>query len=299
MNFNIKKSFGSGRDKLFAVSQIRRLGFARANKIFSWRKILTDLIILVSLILFMNTFGPQIRNYFYYVSSPVSKIFISAGSAAHNFFEPLFNSGNLKTENNDLIIENRNLLFRLASLEGALRYNNLTEAARENSKENNFNLIPLKVISLNLSRDFIIINKGLSDGMALNMPIISSEKIVLGRISKVYKNFSEVFLLSSKESVTDVKIQNDEPSESPVYGAVKGSGNMSVYLDLVNSDSLIKGGDIIVTSGLEGIFPENLLVGKIKSVVKNDLKPFQTAEVEPFFNAKNIDDIFVITNYKK
>jgi len=94
-------------------------------------------------------------------------------------------------------------------------------------------------------------------------------------------------------------VQRADVTQTPVYGAVKGSGNLSVYLDLVNSNSKLNENDVLVTSGLEGIFPKDLLVGKITSVSQNDLKPFQTAKVQPFYDVQNIDHLLVITNYLK
>src|SRR5207237_1162769 len=104
---------------------------------------------------------------------------------------------------------------------------------------------------------------------------------------------------SAKTSVVDVKIQQGDITKNLIHGALKGGGNFSIYLDLVDSDSDIKEGDVLVTSALEGIFPPDLLIGKITSSDKNDIKPFQTAKVQPFFDIKNIDNLFVITNYKK
>ena len=106
-------------------------------------------------------------------------------------------------------------------------------------------------------------------------------------------------LISNKHSVVDVKIQTSDTVLPIISGAIKGNGNLSTYLDLVASQAKINEHDTLITSGLEGIFPKDLLVGKITSIDKNDLKPFQTASVQPLFDVKNIDTLFVITNYKR
>lgn len=107
-------------------------------------------------------------------------------------------------------------------------------------------------------------------------------------------------LISSKSSVIDVRVQQDPEGTPPIInGVVKGSGFLGVYLDLVPTDQEIKEQDILITSALEGLFPKDLLVGKVTKNYKNDQKPFQQAQVEPFFNIKNTDNLLVITDYKK
>ncbi|NCQ03422.1 MAG: rod shape-determining protein MreC, partial [Cyanobacteria bacterium] len=63
-------------------------------------------------------------------------------------------------------------------------------------------------------------------------------------------------------------------------------------------DKEISAGDIVVTSALSGDFPEGILVGKVKSVKKNELEPFQQAEIIPSFDFKEIDQLFIIQGIK-
>ena len=64
-------------------------------------------------------------------------------------------------------------------------------------------------------------------------------------------------------------------------------------------DNNINEGDVLITSALEKTFPKGLLIGKVVKIQKNDQKPFQQAEVKPFFNLNGLDNLFVITNYKR
>jgi len=131
------------------------------------------------------------------------------------------------------------------------------------------------------------------------MAVISQHNVLFGKVLKVYEDFSKVMLLSNKSSVIDVRVQQDDPEGTPINGAIKGRGGLAVYLDLVPIDEEISEGDILVTSALEGTFPKDLLVGKVVEKYKDDQKPFQQAWVEPFFDIKNTDNLFVVTGYKK
>ncbi len=271
--------------------------YIKKQNIF-WQNFLLKAGILIVTLVFLNVFQNPIRNSFYGISSPVSKVFLQAGSNASSFFNSFTAFGGIQRENSNLKEENQKLLSQLSSLQQSLRDSQQLQSAMNNTKDDNFTILLAGVTGLDSQNDIILIDKGSDDGISENMPLISSRKALYGKVVKVYKNFSQAMLISNKESVVDVKIQNNDPTKPPIYGAIKGSGGLSLYLDLVNSDSEIKEGDVLVTSGLEGIFPADLLVGKITSINKNDVKPFQTAKIQPFFNIKNTDTLFVITDYK-
>jgi len=233
------------------------------------------------------------------MSAPVSQVFASSGKQTASVSHFFGNIGQLQQENDALKTENQELLSQLTVLKNSIKESYISQEAFENTKENNFKITAVKVIGLDTASDSLVINKGSADGIAENMPLISKEKVLYGVVAKVYKNFSQVQLISNQKSVVDVRVENTQITQTPVHGAVKGSNRLSFYLDLVNSAAELQENNILVTSGLEGIFPDNLLVGKITSVSKNDLKPFQTAAVQPFFDPQNSEVLFVITNYKK
>lgn len=262
------------------------------------QKLLLKVVILFFILLFLNFFQNQIRNLFYITSYPVSNYFLHSGNNTNRFFTGFLNTHKLEGENFDLKKENQDLLSQISLLEDKFKEDNDLKVALQAIKDNGFKIMSTKVVGISLDTDSITIDRGTDDGILENMPLISKEKVIFGKVIKAYKNFSQVVLISAKNNTFDVKMQSEDSAQPTVYGALKGKGNLSVYLDLVNFESEIKEGDVLVTSGLEGVFPRDLLVGQITSVNKSDLKPFQTAEVHPFFEIKNIENLFVITDYK-
>ena len=263
---------------------------------FLWQKILMGIIVLLVLIFGLNIFRLQIRNYFYLLYFNVSDIFLHAGKNTSGFLESL-NFKKLENENNSLKKENLELLSNIFLLQESIRENQELKEVMENTQHDTFNLILAKVVGLDLQNDLMLINKGSIDGIFENMPLISSQKVLYGKVLKTYDNFSQVMLISNENSVFNVKIQEMDEIKNPIYGLIKGRGDLSLYLDTVSSESEIKENDVLITSALEGTFPSGLLVGKIKSINKNDLKPFQTAEIEQFFDINDIDNLFVVTNH--
>jgi rod shape-determining protein MreC len=262
-------------------------------------KVLFGLIFLFVFFGTLNLFHVQIKSSFYLISKPIEKIFWKAGGNSSVFLRSFFNGGNLEKENQNLKAENQKLLLEISFLQDAQKKEQAEEDALTNCSQDNFELLLADVIGLNTNSDVISIDKGSIDGILEGMPAINQQKILFGKVSKVYKNFSEITLISNKNNVLDVKVLQSDASKAPVYGAIKGKGGLSIYLDLVPTDAEIKEGDVLITSALEGAFPKNLLVGKIVKKEKNDQKPFQQAEVEPFYNIKGLENLFIITDYKK
>jgi len=279
----VRKSFSNGVNK--------------KNNIFV--KILIVFIFLFIFVAFLNFFQSQIKNAFYLVSSPIEKTFWKAGSDSSGFLASLINAKKTEAENENLKIENQSLLIKITSLQEQERQNGAINEMIANDPQKEFKLVLAGVIGVSGSQDIILINKGLNDGIFEGMPVISQQKVLFGKVLKAYKSFSEVELISNKNNVLNVKIQNSDVASPPVYGVVKGDSNLGIYLDLVPVDSNINKGDVLVTSALEGIYPKDLLVGKVNKTEKNDLKPFQTVKIEPFFNVKEAENLFIITDYKR
>ncbi|MCX6721048.1 MAG: rod shape-determining protein MreC [Candidatus Staskawiczbacteria bacterium] len=242
----------------------------------------------------MNFFNSGIRNNFFALSAPLQKFFWSAGESSSGFLASIFNGGSFFKENQNLKSENQKLLEQVVSLQAIIGGNQAQSTVSSACQNDEFKLQMAGVVGLE-KEDNLTINKGSASGILEGMPVITEQKALLGKISKVYKDYSEVMLISNKNSVINVRILQSNPE---IDGVLKGSGGLQVYLDLVPVDDTLNSGDTLVTSALEGTFPKDLLVGKITKVEKNDQNPHQQAQVQPFFNISS-DNLFVITNYKQ
>ncbi|MBX4201218.1 rod shape-determining protein MreC [Candidatus Parcubacteria bacterium] len=269
------------------------------NKNPWWKKTLIGVAVLAIFMGSLMLFESPIKNVFYYLMSPLLEASWRAGGSTSGFLAPFFEWKSLAGQRDATRKENEALIWQVASLQDSLKELQHIKEAGENTSADNFTLATVRALGQDTTSDFILIDEGSEQGISENMPVISSTKVLYGKVVKVYNSFSQVMLISNKNSVVDVKIENADAGEKPVLGAVKGSGGFSLYLDLVSSDAELAQQDNIVTSGQEGIFPRNLLIGMISTVHKNDAKPFQTADVQPFFDVKNMDNLFVITNYLK
>jgi rod shape-determining protein MreC len=285
----------------FLKKQNLKLPLPQSRRGFSitWQKIAGGILVLILCIGLLNIFQAPIKNVFYTLISPVTNLFLKAGDNTHSFFQPLLNAKGLGQENNNLKEENQKLLSQISALQETVKQDQSIKEIIQNTQGDHFTMAVAGVIGLDSENDFILIDKGSQNGISENMPVVSGTKVLFGKVYKVYKNFSQVMLVSNKNSVVDASIQQNDITLPSILGAVKGSGNLLAYLDLVSSQAQLKEGDALVASGLEGVFPKGLLIGKIISSEKNDLKPFQVAKIQLFSDVKNSENLFVITDYLK
>ena len=285
---------------------MKRAGDINLNKRSrNWIKFLVIFLILIFFVAGLNFFSNGIKNTFYVVSSPIQKTFWTAGESCSGFLTSFANAGSLNTENQDLKNQVQELQAKVASLQSVVGGNQEQSQVSLACQNNSFQLLMAGVIGLD-DQGILSINKGSADGISENMPVINQQGALFGRVVKVYSNFSKVMLISSKNSVISVKVQQGQQQDASgdvvvnpeIDGVIKGVGKSGVYLDLVPIDDTINQGNLLVTSALDGIFPKDLLVGTITKVEKNDQKPLQQAQVQPFLNFST-DNLFVILNYKQ
>ena len=246
----------------------------------------------------LTPFDKKIKNSFYLVSSPIQNIFWGAGVRASGFFEFIIEMKHLKEENEELKLQVQNLLAENEVLKDFKEENKMLREALGIGLEKEFQMALARVLGKDVAQDFILINKGAQDGISEGLPVITSQKALIGRIGQVYSNFSKVLLISHPQSSFDGKV-----TDSEVLGVVKGEGNLKVAFDFIPREKEIKEGDVVITSALggeralSGVFPFGLLVGKVRRIERADPEPFYWAELSPFLNIGELEKVFIIINY--
>lgn len=244
------------------------------------------------LVLNLTNSSQIIKNFFYSVSSPIQKTFWKAGDNISDFFKAVSVNKNSKNEIDNLKLTIKELRVENNKLRELKQENEFLRESLEIELEKEFQLSLAEVIGKDISKDTLLINKGSNDGISENFPVINQQKALIGRIGTVYKDFSKVVLISNKESFFDAEISGKE-----IQGIIKGKGGNKLLLDLIPSTVEINEGELVITTLLGGIFPKGLLVGEIKEIIKNDIQPFQQAEIESSFNLGDIKILFIITNF--
>jgi rod shape-determining protein MreC len=139
---------------------------------------------------------------------------------------------------------------------------------------------------------FIYVDVGVRDGIAENMPVITDRGLV-GRVTAVGPNLAQVLMLIDSASAVNALIQN-----SRVTGLVRGNIDGTLTMERIPQDEKVNPGDIVLTSGLGGNFPDKLVIGQVTEVLKRDQDMFQTARIRPTVDFGKLETMLIVTSFK-
>ena len=139
---------------------------------------------------------------------------------------------------------------------------------------------------------YIIIDHGSDDGIYRGMLVVTEQGLV-GNVDAVTASAARVQLITDQGSVVNVKLK-----ESKIEAQVQGSVTGDISLRMVSPGVVITEGDLVLTSGLGGTYPPELLIGQIESINTNENDLFQTASVQPSVDFNNLQAVLVITNFQ-
>jgi rod shape-determining protein MreC len=198
----------------------------------------------------------------------------------------------LESLNNKLMVDN----VRLREVE---RENELLRQLLNYTRSNpQFSYQTTTVIGRSIGVDptnllyFVYVNVGARDGIAENMPVITDRGLV-GRVTAVGPNLAQVLMLIDPASAVNALIQN-----SRVTGLVRGHIDGTLIMERIPQDATVNPGDIVLTSGLGGNFPDKLVIGQVTEVVKRDQDMFQTARIRPTVDFGKLETMLIITSFK-
>jgi rod shape-determining protein MreC len=136
----------------------------------------------------------------------------------------------------------------------------------------------------------LFINKGRKDGLVRGMPVILPQGVV-GRLEKISSHYSEVLLLNNPGFAVDCLTQRTR-----VQGVLTGiPGDSHCQMKYVEGTSDVKPGDIIITSGLDKLFPKGLILGRVLKVLPQAKGSFPFIEILPEVSFSQIEEVQVIT----
>jgi rod shape-determining protein MreC len=134
-----------------------------------------------------------------------------------------------------------------------------------------------------------VLDKGLPAGIQKDMTAITTKGLV-GKISEVSNSYSYLLLLTDINFSATVRLQ-----ERRMEGIISGTGLRKCQLKYIPYDEEVKKGDVLITSGLDSLFPKGIPVGYVSKVDKKGSGLFQNIEVTPFVNNRSIEEVAIIT----
>lgn len=139
------------------------------------------------------------------------------------------------------------------------------------------------------------IDVGTLHGISVRDPVVTGEGLV-GYVSEVGPSYAKVVtILSPDLNVGAMEIRTKDTGN--VTGTVELAAKGLTRLELLPKDTQVQAGDIIVTAGTSGFYPQDLIIGTVKEVVLEQSGITRTAVIRPVSEIDEIKNVFVLTDF--
>jgi rod shape-determining protein MreC len=202
----------------------------------------------------------------------------------------------LRQENLELKTENSQLKGQVIELQKQLSETNILSALVDFARANPTSRYQAAaVIGYDPSPflRYVIINRGSDDGLLRGMPVVTQQGLV-GRVAAVNASAARVQLITDSASRVNIRLQPTN-TQAVLLGSLTGE----VTLDMIPQEVELETGNLIVTSGLGGGFPPDILVGQVTGVRSREQELFQRATVQTAVDFTQLEIVLVIMNFKQ
>ncbi len=229
---------------------------------------------------------------FAYLASISQSGYFSFSSEVRNVTALYLNLIDIKKENNQLKHQNAELTTQLTAMTELKLENERLNQLFQFKQKSKMELLGAKVIGRDISIDHatVLINRGSKDGIKNGLAVMTVEGAV-GYIFRVTNKTSRVMLITDRYSVVDGIVQR-----SRTRGLVEGKSSDTCLLKYVNKSSDVVTGDLIVTSGLDNLFPKGLPIATVELVNKKPYTVNLEVELKPIINPNKLEELFVVLN---
>lgn len=228
------------------------------------------------------------------VGSPPLELVGRVVSNFEGFFKDYIWLKNLRSENESLKTRISVLQNQLTSYQEAFVENQQLRRLLDFKKTTGYQTIAAQVVVHDLTGWFqtLMVDKGFSDGVGADMPVVNEEGVI-GRILDVSNHYSRVLLITDQGSAVDAIDERNR-----VRGILSGKDVNGCVLKYVSANLDIEEGDLMITSGKDGIFPKGLKLGIVHSVYKDPASMFQRIDVKPLVQLSTLEEVLIIKRGK-
>ena len=234
------------------------------------------------------------------IRSPFQKVAQALVSRVEGFYGWLFNY-------EMLLQENENLRAQIAELEQQVRDNQqaseenikLRELLNLSQKHTDFVFESAKVVSWNASNwaSTFTISKGSEAGLEVGDAVVTEYGVLVGTVAELGTNWAIVDTVVDIGTSIGVLVGAEETS-AMLLGDYTLMSSQYMKISFVAESGQVITGDIVVTSGAGGAYPQGLILGTVSSVHTEAAGQFEYAVVEPFTDLNSLTQIFVIKDYQ-
>jgi rod shape-determining protein MreC len=201
----------------------------------------------------------------------------------------------LRQKNAELEAENSRLQVQIVELQQQVTEAQLLSTLVDYERrhvENQYSAASVIARDVSPFMHYVIIDKGSDAGLRKGMPVITQQGLV-GSIAAVIAGAARVQLINDPGSNINVILQ-----QSDVEAVLNGQLTGEIELNMINQNVTIQAGDLVMTSGLGGNYPANIVVGQVVTIRNEASSLFQTASVQPAVDFSQLDIVLVIMNFQ-
>ncbi len=196
----------------------------------------------------------------------------------------------LRRENEALKSQIAQLQNQVTTYQEAFIENQRLRRLLDFKKATGYKTVAAQVVVHDLTGWFqtLLVDKGFEDGVRADMPVVNEEGVI-GRILEVSDHYSRVLLITDQGCAVDaIDVRNR------VRGILCGKDANGCILKYVNANLDMEEGDLIITSGKDGIFPRGLRLGVVHTVYRDPAGMFQRIDVKPLVQLSRIQEVLIL-----
>ena len=251
-----------------------------------------------------NQFPNPIGGVLQRVLSPVEDGLLQIGNEIRQNTRVLWNFNAVEEENVSLKkkveqLTGDNLKLKEQVLAG-MRFNELDQGMFRSPTLDKFPKVGASIINRNPTAWYqtLTLNRGANDGVAVNNPVIGEYGLV-GKVVAVTSSTSEVLLITDSEGQVSALVRGS--TGSPTFGIVQGTYKRTSRLEvegnlqmLFRRDDNVNVGDFVLSSGLGGVYPKDIPVGKIEQIQLDRSGLLKTAYITPLVDFDSLEEVYIV-----
>ena len=224
------------------------------------------------------------------VAAPVQRVLAAPFVALSGVWEGYVAVLDVRADNERLVeriaeLEEENLQYREALVTGG-RLGDIAQMREEFESP----MLASRVVGLDVSPWFraVLVDRGERQGIHAGNPVITHDGVV-GVVTATSSGAAKTMLLLDRQSAVDGLVQR-----SRVRGVVRGQGTDRLGFEFVVREADVRRGDVIISSGLDGVYPRGLRIGQVEEVEDPGGRLLQTAILKPSVDFGRLEQVFVM-----
>ena len=229
---------------------------------------------------------------FSFLAGAVQSGFFSFSDGVRGTTALYLNLIDIKKESQRLKAQNEELQTQLLAMDEVQKENSRLSGLLDFAAKSKMQMLAARVISRDLLSDHstIRISKGTHHGLKAGQAVISLSGVV-GYIYRPEAFTAQILLITDRYSVIDGIV-----ARSRARGIVEGKGPDACSLRYIEKSEDIQKGDLIVTSGIDNIFPKGFPVATVEEVESKQYAAALRVDLKPIVDPNKLEEVFVITN---